>query len=647
MVSQKNKKQSHVAKLKAALQAPVEDLEKVMKPFTSMVSTEQQKDVVKDERLLKAWVARMQEELDAGKLDAVAALVKPCAMQVYRSFEDEVKVVKSSGLVGFLVAAIQKLAIEGPKQSHTLTSVLDIAETINEELQLRSELFLNVAEQLITLGTDPAQTIDNRRTCLSMIKSGVYGSDDHRNHFTTEMLATLAKYCTEADDFFCQANIVGTMGKLLLKKKETAVKAMTDVWGAKWCNRLRDLIQEDPGSSQNFVLEFNAADLNPNVKSIGCHELMIGAFKLAAGEPSQFLVHFSPAAICFSLPVPDSDGEVDIADIPLTGINELNRKNSFVTIVFKAASLPELLQPFTDKSTLTLVLKANDVKSWATSLTTMIQRVTGRVSKSANSGKRKSRGPSEADEKLPTPPSKKKAVEKDASQPLAQLDANSEPVFSRAKKQAKQSKTAAPRLSIDHQKKGSLEDPSPFAKSFRIEAEEEDANEGDLDVVFSQLRHQFASNAMKKQQRGREGLEKTMDLVQNLVDDYKNDSVKRDSRLEENVRVLQRETEKAEHDFAACFTREKELTKDIEDLHKQFNAKALEHRDNMIAFQEELEQVLPRVREHETKALHKLKEMVDTEIVKLEEQVSKIQSQKSMMTRMMKFMMAQLSTAEE
>eukprot|EP00659_Diplonema_papillatum_P011500 gene11500-17700_t len=309
MVSQKNKKQSHVAKLKAALQAPVEDLEKVMKPFTSMVSTEQQKDVVKDERLLKAWVARMQEELDAGKLDAVAALVKPCAMQVYRSFEDEVKVVKSSGLVGFLVAAIQKLAIEGPKQSHTLTSVLDIAETINEELQLRSELFLNVAEQLITLGTDPAQTIDNRRTCLSMIKSGVYGSDDHRNHFTTEMLATLAKYCTEADDFFCQANIVGTMGKLLLKKKETAVKAMTDVWGAKWCNRLRDLIQEDPGSSQNFVLEFNAADLNPNVKSIGCHELMIGAFKLAAGEPSQFLVHFSPAAICFSLPVPDSDGE--------------------------------------------------------------------------------------------------------------------------------------------------------------------------------------------------------------------------------------------------------------------------------------------------------------------------------------------------
>eukprot|EP01064_Diplonema_japonicum_P023786 TRINITY_DN34209_c0_g1_i1.p1 TRINITY_DN34209_c0_g1~~TRINITY_DN34209_c0_g1_i1.p1 ORF type:complete len:630 (+),score=159.58 TRINITY_DN34209_c0_g1_i1:40-1929(+) len=629
MPSQKNKKTGYAAKLEKALGAKSADLQKVLQPYKDMITEQHQNDVSKHPELLRAWVTRMEDELENEDLGALYHLMNTCSCQVYRSFEEDTGVVKESGLVQCLVQCLKKLSKHGLEQPDVLTAVLDIAEAIIYDKNLRSELFLNSVDNLIFIGTHSEHARVNRRLALLIIKAAMQASEEHRAALD---VAKLAACLSETDDFSCQSYIVATVIKLFTKEKEKSLKGLNKIlvacWGEKWLKTLRSMSQRDLGCTEDFVLAFNKGQQNPQIATLKCKEWQLDDTRFT--QETDLLCHCSPSAISFNLPLTDGDqGEVEAVDVPIINITRLNKnKNKDVSIEIKPAKLPPVLVPYSKKPIFTMKIQSEaDVGAW-------VELVCKRT--------REMR--------------KRKSSKRSSAVPVSEDRKRKEPETISVMSPAKKSTTPGSANIVDLRQKAKtptsagqkIEDPSPFSRMNKIVvADDDDMGDSDLDVVFSKLREQFQQNTMKKQQRGKEGLEKTMELVQKLVDDYKEDSSKRNESLNDSVQQLRDEAENVEADFGTCRDREKALAKDIESLHDQFINKAKEHRDNMASFHEELSNISPKINDQEFKALSKLRDMVDAEFAKLEEQVTKIQSQKTMMTRMMKFMMSQLGASED
>ena len=262
-------------------------------------------------------------------------------------------------------------------------------------------------------------------------------------------------------------------------------------------------------------------------------------------------------------------------------------------------------------------------------------------SSAAPSNKRKSRGP---EPKEITPPAKVSRHEPPASVDKTAVSEDVLGLAARLSSRKAAPAAARPGLSVDYERKGGLgHEVSPFVKAdVRLVEDDADMMDTDMDMVFDQMRRQFSDNTKRRQVKGREGLDRTMDAVQRLVDDYKTDAGRHDLRLEENVRTLRTEMEKQENDLVECLQRERQLAVEMEQRHSVFIAKSKEQAVLVQAFQEELDVVLPTLKEQESKDLGRLKEMVDEEFIRLADQVAKIQSQKSMMTKMMRFMMTSI-----
>eukprot|EP01059_Diplonema_ambulator_P003029 TRINITY_DN12679_c0_g1_i2.p1 TRINITY_DN12679_c0_g1~~TRINITY_DN12679_c0_g1_i2.p1 ORF type:complete len:389 (+),score=154.58 TRINITY_DN12679_c0_g1_i2:39-1205(+) len=367
MASQKGKKVGYVAKLEKALAAKGADLAKVLQPFKEMISREHQKEVMKHPELLRAWVARMDEELENQDLGALYHLMHTCSCQVFRSFEEEPEAVRESGLVELVVKCIKKLTTTGLEQPDVLATILDVAEVINDDSQLRSELFLNCVNDLIYIGTHIEHAAGNRRIALLMIKAAMQGSEAHRAALDVE---SLAKHLSETDDFTCQSYIVATLVKLLTKekKKSEVTPILVKCWGEKWVKRLKAMFHKSLACSDEFVLEFNNGHENPQVVTLKCNEWQLEDTRFTQ-ETDPLLCHCSPSAISFNIPVPDGEGEaetVDTVDIPIVSINKLHKNKGEVTIEIKPAKLPQQLQPFSKKSVFCFKIKAkaDDAYEW-------------------------------------------------------------------------------------------------------------------------------------------------------------------------------------------------------------------------------------------------------------------------------------------
>ena len=186
-----------------------------------------------------------------------------------------------------------------------------------------------------------------------------------------------------------------------------------------------------------------------------------------------------------------------------------------------------------------------------------------------------------------------------------------------------------------------MHDPSPF-QNITGQMAEEDIPEAGIDFAIDKMKEKLVEQKRRKQERGREALEHTMENVQSLVNEYKHSSEKDNDRLQENVDYVKDATEKLLAESAAVVSREKQTTKDIEALHHDFIVKAKNQRELLVAFDSHVEEVVPHVKEQERQSLSKLKEMVDEEFARLETQVSKIQSHEKIMTTVMNFMVSHL-----
>ena len=643
------KKQTHAMKLHAALAVSSDKLDTTMKQFKVPLEGTQGSEVLKDTKLLIAWVNRMDDELEKDDFTALYHLLTPFSMQIYRVFEQKPKVVKDSGLVTLIIKAIKKLTPLGEVESKCFSAVLDIADVINEEAVLRTELFLAVVDELVQVGTNTAISLMNRRTCLQMIRAASNGNEKHRDNIDAQKLAS---FLLVADDFISQLDISVTLGKLILKKETKVSPILKDVLGEDITNMLLQYAKKDSDSFHEFVYSVNKLNEKSVVKTLKCTEWILGNTKFT-GTTEQLLVHCTLSVISFLIPLEGEDGEVESVDIPISSVQRCNmtKKSSQLILEFKPkAELPASIAACnTSGERFKIMFKAGDIKemtAWTTFLASNYKRRTVSASAARESSKRK---PSHRDDKetgkrlqtrTPMTDTKLSAGVKKTLGSLTQ-QADDKEIYTPSTRL--EQPRAAPRISLLNKEMN----PSPFVQQYSIEGVDDDPEGGDFDSAINQLRKQFETNAVKRQEKGRQALEKTMLMVQTLVDDYKNDSSRRDSRLQENVDVLRSETERLEREFTACYTREKQLTKEIEGLHTDFRGKAMEHRDNMVGFQSELETVLGKIKDQEGRSLSKLKDMVDTEFTKLEEQVSAIQSQKSAMARIMNFMMSQLNQNDE
>eukprot|EP01060_Flectonema_neradi_P041454 TRINITY_DN9860_c1_g1_i1.p1 TRINITY_DN9860_c1_g1~~TRINITY_DN9860_c1_g1_i1.p1 ORF type:complete len:650 (+),score=161.05 TRINITY_DN9860_c1_g1_i1:64-2013(+) len=645
------KKQTHAMKLHAALEVSSDKLEATMKPFKVPLEGSQGAEVLKDTKLLVAWVKRMDEELEKGDFNSLYHLLTPFSMQIYRVFEQKPKVVKESGLVTMVIKAIKKLTPLGESEAKCFSAVLDIADVINEETVLRTELFLAVVDELIEVGCNPSISLVNRRTCLQMIRTAGNGNEKHRDNINVEQLAS---FLLVADDFISQLDIAVTLGKLVLKKEAKVAPILRRVCGNSTADLLIKHAKKDLDTLHEFVCAINQENASSLVKTLRCTEWLIGNTKFT-GTTEQLLVHCTPTFISFLLPLEDEEGEVEAVDIPIATVQRCNvtKKTSQLILDFKPkAKLPPSIASCTTGDKFKIVFKASDVKemtSWTIFLANHKNgRKTTSLSVAREASKRKSSHRDDNTEikrlQTRTPGSDSKMSEGVRKTMGMLTQAADDFTDVHMKSQHAEESTFEPPQLLSRMNEV---DPSPFAKQYNLDNLEGEAEGADLDVAIDALRKQFANNAAKRQEKGKQALFKTMNMVQSLVDDYKSDSSRRDARLQENVDLLQGETERLEREFTACYTREKQLTKEIEGLHSEFHGKAKEHRDNMVSFQTELETVLSNLRDQEGRSLSKLKAMVKDEFIKLEDQVNKIQSQKSAMTKIMSFMMSQLNQADE
>eukprot|EP01063_Lacrimia_lanifica_P029866 TRINITY_DN4634_c0_g1_i1.p1 TRINITY_DN4634_c0_g1~~TRINITY_DN4634_c0_g1_i1.p1 ORF type:complete len:649 (+),score=277.38 TRINITY_DN4634_c0_g1_i1:62-1948(+) len=614
---------SHAAKVREVLDAAAAGVAKASEPLKKSPTAEDIDEVAKDDNILAAGVARMTELCEGDDTENLYHVALVICQHVLPSVG--VGQIKTSGLPQFLVAAINRLGA-AEENAVALTPLLEMAEVCFDNPKVRNEMFPAIIQTLTLLGISEGMLKENRRSALLLIQNASHGSDQNRELVD---LASLAKYAMHANDFPSQTYIVATAGKLCLKKKFAAksMAVLKEAWGEELAARMKEMFEASPQSAEPFVVELNRALPESQVQTMSCSEWNIGGTVFKPSEKVPLLLHSAPAYISFNLPC-NEDGEdtvYDPIDIPYDAVAKLNSKGKTVDLEFKTGKLPnELLRHADGRATLLLSAKCPEKGTgvpWANA-------VGKRVSSVRKSTKRQSESKRKLQDSGESPAPKALKTSEDARPSRA---------VSASQQQAK-----ALRLSIDPMEKREPRETesSPYAHGAAALAEQGDLDgDNDMENVFEELRSHFQKTTTRRQQKGREGLEKTLHGVQRLVDAYKESSNKYELRLTETMNDLRMETEKAHSDFTNICQSEKQMTKDIEGLHSEFQKTALAHSEMLEAFKDEVDETLPKIRAQETERLGKLKDMVDDEFTKLEDQVSKIQSQKTMMTRMMKFIM--------
>eukprot|EP01061_Rhynchopus_euleeides_P028661 TRINITY_DN4674_c0_g1_i2.p1 TRINITY_DN4674_c0_g1~~TRINITY_DN4674_c0_g1_i2.p1 ORF type:complete len:662 (+),score=304.24 TRINITY_DN4674_c0_g1_i2:227-1987(+) len=564
-------------------------------------------------------------------------------LQVFRAFEDEknTSIIKEAKLVPFIVKCVKAMYKQGASNTtaHILENVLDVTEVVMEMRELHTGLFAAIHKELEQIGVDTTHALLNRRACLQCVQTALYGSDPNRR-LVAAGVDRLAKFFAEGDDFPCQEFIAGIIGKLILKDFKVMDKLSTH-WGEENAQSLKSIITKDHTATGKFVVEFNRRVKNPKVRSLACSEWVLGKKHYSAPQGETLLLHCTPTYLTLSLPVENPEQEVDTIDINTSSLQRLRQPGVHSPvghIVFKTSKLTGEVLRFAQADsgesnphfTIEVKSEPEEVKSFFTAMQGMMSK------KRPTSKKRAPDGDAED-----SPPEKAQKVAEKTTAPasaVAPTDFESEPPSVHIPPSSVAKRTPG-RHAVPVEVKAT--DPSPF-QTIAGQIAEDDVGEGDLYTVFDRMKEKVVEQTRRKQERGQQALQKTVETVQLLVDDYKKKSREHNDALQENIDIMKEKANKLLEDTTETISCEHEITSAIKMLHEEFNQKAKAQRDLLIAFQEDIEDVVPQIESQEKHSLAKLKDMADAEFENLETQVTKLQSQNKFITSVMKFMMAKM-----